>query len=119
MIDQISDVALRERIRDEVKRANKQKKFGLVYEEHIPEATPLYDVPVKVGSLVTEKGGRISDLYYVRSIADGNAVCVHKVTHEETTFPLNAVVSVAEFGDPVYPYLQKMANRNQCTRISW
>ena len=108
LIDQISDVTLRERIRDEVKRANKQKKFGLVYEEHIPEATPLYDVPVKVGSLVTEKGGRISDLYYVRSIADGNAVCVHKVTHEEKAFPLNAVVSVAEFGDPIYPYLQKI-----------
>lgn len=108
LIDQISDVTLRERIRDEVKRANKQKKFGLVYEEHIPEATPLYDVPVKVGSLVTEKGGRISDLYYVRSIADGYAACIHKVTHEEKVFPLNAVVSVAEFGDPIYPYLQKI-----------
>lgn len=108
LIDQISDESLRERIRDEVKRANKQKKFGLVYEEHIPEATPLYDMPVKVGSLVAEKGGRISDLYYVRSIADGKAYCVHKVTHEETAFPLNSVVSVAEFGDPIYPYLQKI-----------
>lgn len=43
LISQIPDESLRERIRAEVKRANRQKKFGLVFEEHLPEATPLYD----------------------------------------------------------------------------
>ena len=52
LIAQITDDSLRERIRAEIKRANKQKKFGLVYEEHLPESTPLYDVPVKKGSIV-------------------------------------------------------------------
>ena len=46
LISQIPDESLRERIRAEVKRANRQKKFGLVFEEHLPEATPLYDIPV-------------------------------------------------------------------------
>ena len=41
LISQIPDESLRERIRAEVKRANRQKKFGLVFEEHLPEATPL------------------------------------------------------------------------------
>ena len=57
LISQISDESLRERIRAEIKRANKQKKFGLVYEEHLPESTPLYDVPVKKGSIVAKKNG--------------------------------------------------------------
>ena len=37
LISQIPDESLRERIRAEMKRANRQKKFGLVFEEHLPE----------------------------------------------------------------------------------
>ena len=55
LISQIPDESLRERIRAEMKRANRQKKFGLVFEEHLPEATPLYDIPVKRGSVVAKK----------------------------------------------------------------
>ena len=50
LVNQIEDVALRERIAQEVDRLSKQKKFGLVFEEHLPECTPLYDIPVKVGA---------------------------------------------------------------------
>ena len=39
LISQIPDESLRERIRAEMKRANRQKKFGLVFEEHL--ITPL------------------------------------------------------------------------------
>ena len=35
LINQIEDKALRDRIADEVARMNKQKKFGLVFEEHL------------------------------------------------------------------------------------
>lgn len=37
LINQINDVELKNRIQKEVKKMSKQKKFGLVYEEHIPE----------------------------------------------------------------------------------
>ena len=45
LIAQIEDIALRERIAKEVDRLSKQKKFGLVFEEHLPECTPLYEYP--------------------------------------------------------------------------
>ena len=106
LINQISDESLRERIRAEVKRANKQKKFGLVFEEHIPEATPLYDVPVKRGSTVAKRGGEITDLYTVLSIEDGLASCVQRVTKEQVAMPVDTLVSVALFGEPIYPYLK-------------
>ena len=106
LISQISDESLRERIRAEIKRANKQKKFGLVYEEHLPESTPLYDVPVKKGSIVAKKNGEITDLLYVESIADGQATCISKTTKERAVYPVSALVSVAQFGEPIYPYLK-------------
>lgn len=55
LIQQIDDPALRERILQETNKLVKQKKFGLVFEEHLPECTPLYDVPIRVGSKVLRK----------------------------------------------------------------
>ena len=47
LISQVEDKTLRERLQREVDRLTEQKKFGLVFEEHLPECTPLYDIPVK------------------------------------------------------------------------
>ena len=106
LINQIEDEALRERIRTEVKRANKQKKFGLVFEQHLPEATPLYDVPVKKGSVVAIKGKSITDIYLVEAITNEEATCLQRSTKEHVTLPVKGLVSVAQFGEPIYPYLQ-------------
>lgn len=65
LIAQIQDIELRNKIEQEVNRMNKQKKFGLVFEEHLPEYTPLYEMPVKCGSNVTLKSGNINEIYRV------------------------------------------------------
>ena len=108
LISQIPDESLRERIRAEMKRANRQKKFGLVFEEHLPEATPLYDIPVKRGSVVAKKDGQVTDIYYVEKIEDGQAACFHKATKERVVLPVDVLVCVAQFGEPIYPYLQPL-----------
>jgi len=108
LISQIQDEPLRERIRAEVKRANRQKKFGLVFEEHLPEATPLFDIPVKRGSIAAKKDGQVTDIYYVEKIEDGQATCLHKASEERVTLPVDALVCVAQFGEPIYPYLQPL-----------
>lgn len=108
LISQIPDESLRERIRAEMKRANRQKKFGLVFEEHLPEATPLYDIPVKRGSVVAKKDGQVTDIYYVERIEDGQAACFHKASKERIVLPVDALVCVAQFGEPIYPYLQPL-----------
>lgn len=49
LVTQIENPDLRARIAAEVEKLAKQKKFGLVFEEHLPECTPLWDIPVKAG----------------------------------------------------------------------
>ena len=49
---QVDDEPLRQRIMVEVNKLSKQKKFGLVFEEHLPECTPLYDVEIRLDSKV-------------------------------------------------------------------
>ena len=41
LINQIENKDLRLQLEAEVKKFVKQKKFGLVFEEHLPECTPL------------------------------------------------------------------------------
>jgi len=106
LVAQIEDKTLRDRIAAEVERVTKQKKFGLVFEEHLPECTPLYDIPVKKGSLVALKSGPISEMYRVISIDGDIAHCRKKNETVFDDFPVADLVSVAEFGDPIYPYLK-------------
>ena len=108
LVNQIEDKALRERIAAEVDRLTKQKKFGLVFEEHLPECTPLYDVPVKRGSTVARRSGPMNVVYRVLKIADGVATCMLKNGGEPEQIAVDELVSVAEFGDPIYPQLIPM-----------
>ena len=55
LISQIQDAELRDRIQKEVNKLSKQKKFGLVFEEHLPECTPLFDMPIKRGCKLDAK----------------------------------------------------------------
>lgn len=106
LIQQIDDPALKERILQETNKILKQKKFGLVYEEHLPECTPLYDLPIRVGSKVALKTGYVSDIYTVMKIAGDDVLCDRRETHEQKTFRLDELVAVAEFGEAIYPTLK-------------
>lgn len=108
LIAQIENPELRARIQAEVDRMNKQKKFGLVFEEHLPECTPLYDIPVKRGALVALKTGKVSEVYRVLKIKGDEAECKKKDADEIATFKVNELVTVAEFGEPIYPYLKPL-----------
>lgn len=108
LIQQIDDPALRDRILKETNKLVKQKKFGLVFEDHLPECTPLYDVPIRVGSKVALKEGKVNDFYVVQKIDDKEVICDHRETHEIKSFSMNELVVIAEFGEPIYPTLKSI-----------
>lgn len=111
LIARIQDPDLRQRIEKEVKELTKQKKFGLVFENHIPEMTLLYDYPISRGSKVICKSDddkKLSEdiLWEVKKISKGKATCVHTVTNEEQTFDISELICVAKNGEPIYPCLR-------------
>lgn len=108
LINQISDKTLQNRIRIETDRLQHNKKFGLVFEEHLPECTPLYKVKIKVGSKVAIKGKKFNHIFVVNKIEEQNAICNQLGTKEIKKIPLTNLIAVAEFGDPIYPCLDKV-----------
>lgn len=110
LISQIQDETLRNRIQEEVSKMAKQKKFGLVFEEHMPESTPLYDMPIKRGCNVMRRDSKDDkSIYVVLKVEGDTAVCVKPEQKDEAvTFDLKDIVRVAEFGEPIYPYLKPL-----------
>ncbi|MDE6798239.1 MAG: hypothetical protein K2J36_09550 [Ruminococcus sp.] len=95
LIRQIDDLALRERIMQETDKLLKQKKFGLVFEEHLPECTPLYDIPIRIGTTVALKTGYVNDVYTVIKINGTDVLCDRIETHKQKIFQIDEIVAVA------------------------
>lgn len=107
-IERIPNHELQEQIKDEVARLTKKKRFGLVYENHLPDNVIMPEVTIRRGMKVTLRGNTPNDVYEVQEIEGDNAVCRHLVSFADKIFPLGDLVAVAQRGDVIYPYLKPM-----------
>ena len=108
LIGRIDDPELQRQITQEVEKLQKVRKFGLVFEDHVPECTPLFDIPVRKGSTVAKKTDKQMDkLYVVTSIKNGKAYCKKKEGDDAiVAFPVDDLIVTAKFGEPIFPFLQ-------------
>lgn len=68
LIGQINDPRLRERLAAEWKAASSGRKFGLVFEDHLPELLPLPKARPRRGDLVCRLSGALTDGRRVRTM---------------------------------------------------
>lgn len=107
-IERIPNHELQEQIKDEVARLTKKKRFGLVYENHLPDNVIMPEVTIRRGTKVTLRDNTPNDVYEVQEIEGDNAVCRHLDSFADKIFPLGDLVAVAQLGDVIYPYLKPM-----------
>ena len=116
LIAQISDPRLRDRLAAEWANAAKEKKFGLVFEDHLPELLPLHGAKPRKGDLVCRRQGALKDVWQVKQVREGVATCVrpssethpsepNRVAAEAVEFALDELLVVREFGEPIFPAL--------------
>ena len=116
LIAQISDHRLRERLAAEWANAAQEKKFGLVFEDHLPELLPLHGAKPRKGDLVCRRQGTLKDVWQIMSINTGVATCVKpsndkhlsdptRATVDLVQFSLDELLVVREFGEPIFPAL--------------
>jgi adenine-specific DNA-methyltransferase len=116
LIGQISDLRLRQRLGAEWASAAKQKKFGLVFEDHLPELLPLPGTKPRRGDLVCPKNGPLTNVWQVKSMHSGVATCTKpsNLNHPSETskhialteqFDVDDLLVVREFGEPIFPAL--------------
>jgi len=116
LIGQIGDPRLRERLAAEWKAASTGKKFGLVFEDHLPELLPLPKAKPRRGDLGCWRPGALKEVWQVKSVKDGVVTCVKpqdethpseptRATAETVNFAVDEVMVVREFGEPIFPSL--------------
>ena len=116
LISQIGDRRLRERLATEWAQASQSKKFGLVFEDHLPELLPLHQAKPRKGDLVCRRQGALKEVWQVKNVKDGVITCVKPKddTHpseptrsaaEPVSFAVEEMLVVREFGEPIFPSL--------------
>ena len=105
LIAQIGDKALRERLQMETTRITKEKKFGLVFEDHLPELTPIYSAKVRKHSKVALRDGPLANLWQVLSVREGEAQCWNIGSGKTRRIQVDDLVVVSQFGEPIFPAL--------------
>lgn len=96
---------MRAALRAEYDQMMKNRKFGLVFEEHLPECTPLWGMKIRRGMTVAKKDGDFNDVLQVQRIKDGVATCWHASVNAAEDIALEDLIPIARFGDPIYPVL--------------
>lgn len=115
LLNQITDPKLRERITREWEAATRHKKFGLVFEQHLPEVVPIYSAKPRKGDLVAKRSGSLNETWRVRRVEGGTAHLMKpqqagekESAGERMTMPTAELVVVKQFGDPIFPTLMPM-----------
>jgi hypothetical protein len=111
LVRQISDAKLRDEIAAEIRELKKRKRFGLVFEEHLPEMLRLPKAKIRLGNLVAHRDAPGSEVWRVIGINGKKAKCRQPITpgkyDQEVVkeFGLEELVLVVSFGEPIYPIL--------------
>ena len=104
LIQDIADPRLRAQIASEVGKLKARKKFGLVFEQHLPETVQLPSLPVRPGTRVAYRDGR-AGLFTVSRINGETATITSEVAGQQEAAPKSDLVVIKRFGEPIHPAL--------------
>ena len=104
LIRQVSDERLREELASEVRELKKHKRFGLVFEEHLPEMLRIPKATIRIGNVVAPRDASASEVWRVLEITGKKAKCrqpLNPTRYDQEMlkdFPLDELVLVVRFG---------------------
>ena len=105
LIAQVSDKSLRQKLESALSDLKRRQRFGLVFEEHIPETTTLLSVPIQPGAIVQKRTDPGKTLYAVKAVAGAKATIEPEAGGNTETVPTKDLAVVKRFGDPIFPAL--------------
>ena len=107
LIGQITDPILQSDLRIAVSRLRRNRNFGLVFEEHVPENAFLPGHPIRTGMTVQLRRDTAGAVFTVREIKRGVALMAD-AEGAVTKAPVGHLAAVRQFGDPIYPFLESL-----------
>lgn len=112
LVAQITEKALRQKLEAALADMKRRQRFGLVFEEHIPETSTLFGLPVSVGSTVQRRNSlEPAQLYIVKGVTRTGRATIEPEAGGETESVSSAdLLLVKRFGDPIFPALTSVGS---------
>lgn len=109
LLDKVADPALRADLKRQVGLLRTKRRFGLVFEEHLPERVQLPEHSVRRGTKVVFRDREDDEPREVAKVSRGKAaVCTPD--GEMETVAVEDLLVVADFGEPIYPGLRRLGS---------
>lgn len=105
LIGRIQDESLRVRLAREVDLLRGSRRFGLVFDRHLPESVRLTDHPIRKGIRVALRDESSADTWIVERFTDRTRE-VAVLSDNGGERAVSDLIVVREFGEPIYPGLQ-------------
>jgi len=108
LVAHVEDETLRSRLSREIELLRGSRRFGLVFDRHLPESVRLPEHPVRKGVRVTLRDESVPDqAWRVVRFTDGSRK-VAVLDGDGVEVPVEELVVIREFGEPVYPGLRSV-----------
>ncbi len=109
LVEEIADPVLRSQVSEELSKLKAHKKFGLVFEEHVPEVVLMPGLPIKLGVRVAKRNDKTAGFFIVTQILDvKNVSIIPERGGDPETAAKEELVVVRKFGESIYPALVRM-----------
>ncbi|MFH1444686.1 MAG: DNA methyltransferase [Candidatus Peregrinibacteria bacterium] len=105
LLSRVTEADLRAGLERETAKLRMNRKFGLVFEEHMPEHVRLYQLPITVGAKVVRREGKGDDVFNVIDLKKGQAHLSHEIDGHWEDTKVDELVVIKKFGEPMYPSL--------------
>ncbi len=109
LLDKVDDPALRADLKRQVELLRARRRFGLVFEEHLPERVLLPEHTVRRGTRVVLRDREGDEPREVVKVAKKKAT-LRSADGEEETVAVEELVVVADFGEAIYPGLRRLGS---------
>ena len=109
LLDKVDDPALRADLKRQVELLRAKRRFGLVFEEHLPERVQLPEHTVRRGTRVILRDDGDDEPREVVKVAKGKAT-VRTTAGTTEVLAVTDLVVVADFGEPIYPGLRRLGS---------
>ena len=107
LISRVDDDTLRARLAHEVDLLRGSRRFGLVFDRHLPESVRLPDHPIRKGVRVALRDESSTETWVVDQFTDRTRE-VAVLSGDGGERPISKLIVVREFGEPIYPGLRSV-----------
>lgn len=107
LVSRVEDETLRARLAHEVDLLRGSRRFGLVFDRHLPESVRLPDHPIRKGIRVALRDESSSETWVVDRFTDRTRE-IAVLSRDGGERHTSELIVVREFGEPVYPGLRSV-----------